>query len=105
MNRLCSAASAVALALALAGTQSASAQPASTQMPQSAMQDPIANEGVIEDEAVEALKEMAKSPNQKMLLLPIEATGILGSLAGIAELAKDSLGQHAKAGVIQPPPR
>jgi hypothetical protein len=59
MNRLCSAASAVALALALAGTQSASAQPASTQMPQSAMQDPIANEGVIEDEAVEALKEMS----------------------------------------------
>ena len=37
---------------------------------------------------------MADSPNQKMLLLPIEATGILGSLAGIAELAKDSLGQQ-----------
>jgi hypothetical protein len=35
------------------------AQPASTQMPQSAMQDPIANEGVVEDEAVEALKEMS----------------------------------------------
>jgi regulator of protease activity HflC (stomatin/prohibitin superfamily) len=43
---------------------------------------------------VDALKEMAKSPNQKMLLLPIEATGILGSLAGIAELAKESLGQQ-----------
>ncbi|QAU25423.1 SPFH/Band 7/PHB domain protein [Dyella sp. M7H15-1] len=43
---------------------------------------------------VEALKEMAHSPNQKMLLLPIEATGILGSLAGIAELAKESLGQQ-----------
>ena len=43
---------------------------------------------------VEALKEMANSPNQKMLLLPMEATGILGSLAGIAELAKESLGQQ-----------
>ena len=43
---------------------------------------------------VEALKEMAQSPNQKTLLLPIEATGILGSLAGIAELAKDSFGQQ-----------
>jgi len=43
---------------------------------------------------VEALKEMAHSPNQKMLLLPVEATGILGSLAGIAELAKESLGQQ-----------
>jgi hypothetical protein len=37
---------------------------------------------------------MANSPNQKMLLLPMEATGILGSLAGIAELAKESLGQQ-----------
>jgi regulator of protease activity HflC (stomatin/prohibitin superfamily) len=43
---------------------------------------------------VEALKEMAHSPNQKMLLLPMEATGIIGSLAGIAELAKESLGQQ-----------
>ena len=53
---------------------------------------------------VEALKEMAKSPNQKMLLLPIEATGILGSLAGIAELAKESLGQQ-QARSVTPPPR
>lgn len=37
---------------------------------------------------VEALKEFAASPNQKLLMLPMEATGILGSLAGIAELAK-----------------
>jgi regulator of protease activity HflC (stomatin/prohibitin superfamily) len=47
---------------------------------------------------VEALKEMANSPNQKMLLLPMEATGILGSLAGIAELAKESLGQQQGPG-------
>ena len=46
---------------------------------------------------VEALKEMANSPNQKMLMLPMEATGILGSLAGIAELAKESLGQQQEA--------
>lgn len=37
---------------------------------------------------VEALKEFAASPNQKLLMLPMEATGILGSLAGITELAK-----------------
>ncbi|MET0330985.1 MAG: SPFH domain-containing protein [Dyella sp.] len=54
---------------------------------------------------VEALKEMAKSPNQKMLLLPIEATGVLGSLAGIAELAKESLSQQqAGASTRIPPP-
>ncbi len=37
---------------------------------------------------VEALKEFANSPNQKTLLLPMETTGILGSLAGITEIAK-----------------
>ena len=40
---------------------------------------------------VEALSDFAKSSNQKTLLLPMETTGILGSLAGIAELSKDSL--------------
>jgi regulator of protease activity HflC (stomatin/prohibitin superfamily) len=56
---------------------------------------------------VEALKEMANSPNQKMLMLPMEATGILGSLAGIAELAKESLGQQQEtlaANRRTPPP-
>ena len=37
---------------------------------------------------VEALKEFATGPNQKTMLLPVEATGILSSLAGIAELGK-----------------
>jgi len=37
---------------------------------------------------VEALKDFAASPNQKLLMLPMETTGVLGSLAGIAELAK-----------------
>ncbi len=54
---------------------------------------------------VDALKEMAKSPNQKMLLLPMETTGILGSLAGIAELARDSMAsQQHKANQVVPPP-
>jgi hypothetical protein len=53
------AASAAVIFLPLATVQSAAAQPASTQMPQSALADPIANEGVIEDGAVDALKEMS----------------------------------------------
>jgi len=40
---------------------------------------------------VEALKEFANSPNQKTLLLPMETTGNLGSLAGITEIAKATL--------------
>jgi regulator of protease activity HflC (stomatin/prohibitin superfamily) len=59
----------------------------------------------IANKYVEALKEMANSPNQKMLLLPMEATGILGSLAGIAELAKESLSQQQdKLAVRRTPP-
>jgi regulator of protease activity HflC (stomatin/prohibitin superfamily) len=70
--------------------------------------DAIANGNVnalnyfVANNYVDALKAMAASPNQKMLLLPIEATGILGSLAGIAELAKESLGQH-KSAIATPP--
>ncbi|HET6806691.1 MAG TPA: SPFH domain-containing protein [Frateuria sp.] len=52
---------------------------------------------------VEALKELAHSPNQKMLLLPMEATGVLGSLAGIAELAKEALSQQGAARAVPPP--
>ncbi|GAA0718592.1 SPFH domain-containing protein [Dokdonella soli] len=51
---------------------------------------------------IEALKAMAESPNQKMLLLPIEATGVLGSLAGIAELAKNALEKQAVDKVAPP---
>ncbi len=49
---------------------------------------------------VEALKEFATSPNQKTLLLPMETTGVLGSLAGIMELAKGAGG----SGRSDPPP-
>jgi regulator of protease activity HflC (stomatin/prohibitin superfamily) len=52
---------------------------------------------------VEALKAMADSPNQKMLLLPIEATGVLGSLAGIAELAKNALSEQQTDKRAAPP--
>ncbi|WP_201315519.1 SPFH domain-containing protein [Dyella sp. EPa41] len=72
--------------------------------------DAIANGNInalnyfVANKYVEALKEMANSPNQKMLLLPMEATGILGSLAGIAELAKESLGQQQGDARRVPPP-
>ena len=37
---------------------------------------------------IEAFKELAGAPNQKFVLLPMETTGLLGSIAGIGELAK-----------------
>jgi regulator of protease activity HflC (stomatin/prohibitin superfamily) len=41
---------------------------------------------------VEALGSFAKSPNQKLLILPTETTSVLGSLTGIAEIAKEAFG-------------
>jgi regulator of protease activity HflC (stomatin/prohibitin superfamily) len=41
---------------------------------------------------VEALSAFAHSPNQKTLLLPMEATGILGALGGITEIARQTFG-------------
>lgn len=38
---------------------------------------------------VEALKEIAIAPNQKLLMLPLETTNLVGSLAGIAEITKE----------------
>ncbi len=53
---------------------------------------------------VEALKEFAHSPNQKLMILPTEITGVMGSIAGIAELAKESLTKQ-QATIAAKPPR
>lgn len=44
---------------------------------------------------VGALGQFAESPNQKLLMLPVEASGILGAVAGVAELFKDTVAQKA----------
>ena len=41
---------------------------------------------------IEALQAIGSAENEKLVLLPMEATGILGSLAGIGELSKDIFG-------------
>src|SRR5215475_5990057 len=41
---------------------------------------------------LEAFGQLAQSPNQKVLMLPIETMNVLGSLAGIGELAKAAFG-------------
>src|SRR6202163_1614840 len=46
----------------------------------------------IADKYLRALTEVAHSPNQKILMLPIEATAVLGTLGGIAEIAKATFG-------------
>lgn len=39
---------------------------------------------------IEALGQIATSPNQKLVLMPLEAGGVIGALGGIAELAKSA---------------
>jgi len=46
---------------------------------------------------IEALKEFATSPNQKVFFLPVEASSLIASVGGIAELAKDAMQQQAAA--------
>ncbi len=47
---------------------------------------------------VDALHSIGMAPNQKVFFMPMETAGVLGSIAGIAELAKDAL----KPGVKTP---
>ena len=39
-----------------------------------------------------ALEAIAQSPNQKILMMPLDATSILGSIGGIAEIAREAFG-------------
>jgi regulator of protease activity HflC (stomatin/prohibitin superfamily) len=46
---------------------------------------------------VEALKMIASAPNQKVLMMPLEASNVIGALGGIAELARDAMQNRAGA--------
>ena len=50
----------------------------------------------VADKYMKVLAELADSPNQKVLIMPMEVTGVLGSLAGIAEIAKATFGPDAR---------
>ncbi len=39
---------------------------------------------------IDAIGKLAGTPNQKVILMPLETTAMIGSLAGIAELARES---------------
>ncbi|MBE0439096.1 MAG: SPFH/Band 7/PHB domain protein [Gammaproteobacteria bacterium] len=44
---------------------------------------------------VEALKDMASANNHKVVFMPLEASAVIGSLGGLAELAKDTFKKEA----------
>jgi regulator of protease activity HflC (stomatin/prohibitin superfamily) len=55
---------------------------------------------------LEAFGKLATSPNQKVLILPMESSAVLGSLAGIGEIAKATFGgDHGKGTEVAAPRR
>ena len=63
--------------------------------------DAIANGDVaalnyfVADKYIKAFGQLAAAPNQKIVMLPIEASSMLSSLAGIGEIAKATFGDNA----------
>jgi len=63
--------------------------------------DPKAINYFVAQKYVEALHGFANSPNEKLVFMPMEASSVIGSIGGIAELFKDVKGDTptaAKAG-------
>ena len=55
---------------------------------------------------VDALKGIATAPNQKLVLMPLEASSVIGAIAGIAEIARDAMpaaGSRARPGTGSAP--
>lgn len=52
---------------------------------------------------VKALEAIAKSPNQKILMMPLEASAVIGSLAGLAEITKEAFSKEGGASTSVPP--
>jgi regulator of protease activity HflC (stomatin/prohibitin superfamily) len=59
--------------------------------------DPAALNYYIAEKYMKALEAMASAPNQKLMVLPYEASAVLGSLAGVAEIARGAFGPEAVA--------
>ena len=59
----------------------------------------------VAEKYLKAFSLLAESPNQKVLMLPIEAVNVLGSLAGIGEIAKSAFGLDGKGTPPAAPPR
>jgi regulator of protease activity HflC (stomatin/prohibitin superfamily) len=59
----------------------------------------------VAEKYLKAFAQLAESPNQKVLMLPIEAVNVLGSLGGIGEIARATFGLDGKGGPPAPSSR
>ncbi len=44
---------------------------------------------------VDALRDIASARNQKLILMPLEAAGVIGAIGGIAEIARDAFAERS----------
>ncbi|KPN21090.1 hypothetical protein AO715_15105 [Xanthomonas sp. Mitacek01] len=54
---------------------------------------------------VEAFEKLATAPNQKFVLMPMETSGLIGSIAGIGELAREALSNKSNPPPVPPQQR
>ena len=54
---------------------------------------------------VKALEALAKSPNQKVLMMPLDASSVIGSLAGLAEITGEAFGKNGAGPGARPASR
>ncbi len=80
--------------------RAAEAEAKATQMVSNAIAsgDVAALNYFIADKYIKAFGQLADAPNQKVIMLPIEATAMLSSLGGISEIARATFGEGGPAG-------
>lgn len=47
---------------------------------------------------VKALEKLASAPNQKIIMMPLEASSVIGSLAGMTQIAREAFGGNGGSG-------
>ncbi len=52
----------------------------------------------VAEKYMNVLSELAASPNQKVLMLPVEASSVIGAIAGIGDIAREAFGKDDKGG-------
>src|SRR6476619_5434109 len=84
--------------------RSAEAEAKATQMVSAAIEQGSAQaiNYFVANNYVGALKALAEADNQKVLILPIEATSVLGTIAGVAEIAREALGDRGGSSASAP---
>jgi regulator of protease activity HflC (stomatin/prohibitin superfamily) len=76
----------------------AEAEANATQMVSAAIQagDSRAINYFIAQKYVDALGKLSESPNNKVMMIPLEASSVIGSIAGISEIVQDTIKDQAK---------